>query len=142
MAGGEDQARRLVPVLLESLRDADEARLRELLAEAITAVGGRRHDVVRPRSYYIQRVLTHARRVSLPADRSVEEMVDLPLIRVTRAAVYWNRQPLPQLLRPTDLVVEVPIREPARQALGLLLAWQVRGILVVRPGTEPRIVAL
>ena len=41
-----------------------------------------------------------------------------------------------------DLVVEVPIHEPGRAPLRTLLGWHLRGQLVVRPGRDPRLVAL
>jgi len=45
-------------------------------------------------------------------------------------------------LEATDLVLEVPLREPGRGPLRTILGWSVRGQLVVRPGRDARIVAL
>ncbi len=119
-SGGEDQARRMLPALLRAIRDVDERELEQLLAE---------------------RILIYARRSVLPADARVSELVDLEQLEVRRAAQFWPRD-MPQAVRPTDLVVEVPIHEPGRAPLRTLLGWHLRGQLVVRPGRDPRIVAL
>lgn len=141
-SGGEDQARRMLPALLRAIRDVDERELEQLLAEEITQVRVRRgRPAGQPRSAWIQRILIYARRSVLPADARVSELVDLEQLEVRRAAQFWPRD-MPQAVRPTDLVVEVPIHEPGRAPLRTLLGWHLRGQLVVRPGRDPRIVAL
>jgi len=140
-SGGEDQARRLLPSLLRAVRDADERELEQLLADEVVVSNARRsRRSVQPRATVIQRLLIYARRSVLPADVRVAELVDLEHLEVQRAARHWERD-MPEDVRPTDLVVEVPIREPGRAALRTLLGWHLRGHLVVRPGRDPRIVA-
>ena len=142
-SGGEDQARRMLPSLLEALRDADENRLESLFADEIFAAETqRRAGRGRPRAAVVQRILIYARRAVIPANTTVDELVELEAVEVTRAAHAFGDRDMPDQVRPTDLVVEVPIREPGRAPLRTMLGWHLRGRMVVRPGADPRIVAL
>jgi hypothetical protein len=143
-SGGEDQARRMLPALLRALRDADERELESLFAEEVRAVDARRgrRGTARPRATLVQRMLIYARRSVIAPDADVDDLVDLSRLEVQRAAEHWRNRDVPESLRPTDLVVEVPIRDSARGALRTMLGWHLRGHLVVRPGRDPRIVAL
>jgi len=143
-SGGEDQARRMLPALLRAVRDADERELENLLADEVTMVQTRRarRGGPRPRATLVQRILIYARRSVIPPDASVGDLVELSGLEVQRAAQYWRSREMPGELRPTDLVVEVPIRDAGRGPLRTMLGWHLRGHLVVRPGRDPRIVAL
>lgn len=143
-AGGEDQARHMLPAFLSAVCEGDERRLEALLADDLAQVQshGRGHEAVsRPRSILVQRVMIQAQRAGLPPDVTVAELVDLVHVNVTRAAQRWEGD-LPNGLRPTDVVVEVPLEEAGRAALSPLLGWRIRGLIVVRPGRDPRIVGL
>jgi hypothetical protein len=137
-SGGEDQARQLLPILIRAIRDADERQLDQLFADDI--VQGQSEP--RPRSVLVQRVLIYARRQIIAADTPVEELVDIPNVQVARAGQFWQGRSPPPGVRPNDIVVEVPLLEAGRLPLRTTLGWQLRGYLVVRPGRDPRIVAL
>jgi hypothetical protein len=143
VSGGEDQARRMLPALLLALRDGDEQRLAQLLADDLSYVHGD-PTATRSRSGLVQSVSNQARRAALQPDLTVEQLVDLESVRVTRAAQYWQDRPMPTGLVATDLVVEVSVSEEGRVALRNMLgqAWNAHGALVVRPGSDPRILAL
>ena len=142
-AGGEDQAARMLPELLIALRDADERRLESVFAEEVLYLGRRRRSSgPRLRAELVQRILIYARRSIVPADAEPGDLVDLSEVAVRRAANYFEGEDLPESIRPTDLVVEVPVRNEARSPLRTVLGWHLRGHLVVRPGRDPRIVAI
>jgi hypothetical protein len=141
VAGGEDQARRMLPALLTAVRDADERRLEQLLAEEVSSAQNR-EGRGRPRSALIAHVLRYARRSVIQPDARVEDLVDLPNVRVSRAAQFWTGRDTPEGVHPTDLVVEVPLLQAGRAPLRTMLGWHLRGHLVVRPGRDPRVVAL
>ena len=140
-SGGEDQARRILPALLEAMRDANEPRLETLLAEELVQARSRTNSR-QPRATIIQRMLIYARRSVIPADASADDLVALDQLTVTRAAQHYENREMPETIRPTDLVVEVPLRDAARGPLRTMLGWQSRGLLIVRPGRDPRVVAL
>ncbi|MGE0791907.1 MAG: hypothetical protein AB7S26_39905 [Sandaracinaceae bacterium] len=141
-AGGEDQARRMLPAFLTAIRDADERELARLLSEELAVVQAQRgRGVAQSRATLIQRVLVYAQRSLVPTDAAVEELVDLENLEVRRARELWH-DALPEGLLATDLVIEVRPLDAGRTALRILLGWGVTGRLVVRPGREPRIVAL
>ena len=141
-SGGEDQARRLLVALLEAVRDADESGLELLFAEEIAPARGRDSTALRPRSAVIQRVLIYARRGVISGAVSVEDMVDLGALEISRAATHYRGRDMPPNVRPTDLVVEIPILEPGRVALRTMLGWHPGGLIVVRVGSEARILAM
>ncbi|MFK7991736.1 MAG: hypothetical protein AB8I08_37310 [Sandaracinaceae bacterium] len=142
-AGGEDQARRMLPALLESLRDGDESGLESLLAPLVFQASRRRSNgAARPRAALVQRMLIYARRGVIPPGTPVADLVELEGIDVQRAVAAYPDGVLPELVESTDLVVEVPVRSAGRTPLRALLGWHERGRMVVRPGSDPRIVAL
>jgi hypothetical protein len=141
--GGEDQARRLLPAFLRAIRDADERELTSILADAVGSVRSRRRTRQgQARASVIQRIMVYARRALLPPDVDVTDLVDLQRLVITRASEFWRNRDMPELVHPTDLVVDVPLLEGGRGPLRTLLNWSVRGHLVVRPGRDARIVAL
>lgn len=140
-SGGEDQARRMLPALLTAARDGDERALAQLLADEITLV--QTPDTApRPREVVIERVLLLARRALIQPDVPVEALVDLANARASRAAQTFEGRALPRELRPTDVVLDVPLLEAGRAPLRSMLGWHLRGTIVVRPGPDPRIVGL
>lgn len=141
-AGGEDQARRMLPELLIAVRDGDERQLENLFAEEVVMLDDRRRGGPRLRAEQVQRILVYARRSILAADADPEDLVDLSQVAVRRAAEFFDGEEMPERLRPTDLVVEVPVQDEARGALRTVLGWHLRGHLIVRPGRDPRIVAM
>lgn len=141
-AGGEDQARRMLPALLIAVRDADERELDNLFADEVLSLDEHRRGGPRLRTELVQRILIYARRSIIAPDAEPEELVDLSEVAVRRAAQYFHGEDMPEQLRPTDLVVEVPLEDAARGPLRTVLGWHLRGHLVVRPGRDPRIVAL
>lgn len=141
VAGGEDQARRMLPALIAAVRDADEHALVELLADPVAQVLSPETEP-RPREAVVQRILVFARRGVLQPDVDVGELVDLPNVRASRAAQFFEGRELPAGTRPTDVVLEIPLLEAGRTPLRALLHWHLRGTMVVRPGRDARIVAL
>ncbi len=144
-AGGEDQARQMLPALVRALRDVDESGERELtqlFAEEIGLVAERHANRPgRPRATVIQRMLIYARRSIIPQDAEVADLFDLRAIQVSRASTYFRGRELPSTVRATDSVVVVPILAPGRVPMRTLMGWVGRGHLVVRSGRDPRIVA-
>jgi hypothetical protein len=90
----------------------------------------------------IERVLLLARRALIQPDVPVEALVDLANARASRAAQTFEGRALPRELRPTDVVLDVPLLEAGRAPLRSMLGWHLRGTIVVRPGPDPRIVGL
>lgn len=140
-AGGEDQARRLLPALLLAVRDADERRLEQLLAPRVIRLLQHRSAAVRPREMVVQRLLLYARRSVIQPDVRVEELVEIGRVQASRAAQFFEGREMPEGIRATDVVLEVPVLATGRGALGAMLRWHARGAMVVRPGRDPRIVA-
>ncbi len=141
-AGGEDQARQLLPTFVRAVRDGDERVLEQLLSEEVAQARGRSDSHLRPRSAIVQRILDHARRTAIRPDIGVEELIELSAVRVSRAAQFWQDREIPDGVWPSDVVVEVPLLDEGRAAFRAILGWDLRGHLVVRPGRDPRIVAL
>jgi len=141
-AGGEDQARQMLPALIEAIRDANERELEQLFAEEVGQVSARSSvHAGRPRATVVEGILAFARRSILAVDVEVGDLLELGALTVTRATRFFHGRELPQGVRPTDLVLEVPVLEEGRASLRSLLRWTGRGQLVVRPGRDARIVA-
>jgi hypothetical protein len=139
--GGEDQARQMLPAFITAVRDADEAALDRMLEAEVARVTNadqRPH----PRAQLVQIILAYARRATIPAELRVEDLVDLANVRVSRAAHFFEERRMPASVRPSDVVVEAPLLPEGRAPLAAMLRWNARGYLVVRPGRDPRIVAL
>jgi hypothetical protein len=136
--GGEDQARRMLRGLLRAIRDADERRLEQLLADQVLAIHP--SERVQSRAECIRHLMEVGRRGLIQPDVEVEAMVDLANLRVSRASQLWQNRDLPAGIRGTDIVLEVPMRDEGRMALRMALFWQLRGYVVVRPGQDARIV--
>lgn len=142
-SGGEDQARQMLPVLLRAIRDADQHQLEQLFADEVIQVQGQgERTQVRPRALVLERILAYARRTIIQPDVEVDEMVDLPNVQVSRAAQFWQGREMPPGVRATDLVVQAPLLDAGRAPLRAVLMWHLTGHMVVRPGRDPRIVAL
>jgi hypothetical protein len=141
-SGGEDQARRMLPALLEAMRDGDARALEQLLSDEVVASRGRSRSRPSPRATLIQQILLYARRGLIPADAAPGDLVGLDALRVLRAAQHWRGRDAPDGVQRTDLVVEFPVLEPGRGPLRSVLGWHRRGFIVVRPGRDSRIVAL
>lgn len=135
-AGGEDQARHMLPLFLRAARDTDARQLEALLAVEVTTLAGQR---ARPRAVAVQEIA--GRRGLIQPDVDADRLVDLAGVRASRAAQFWHNRPPPPGVRATDIVLELPILEPGRVPLRILFNWQLRGYLVVRPGRDARIVA-
>jgi hypothetical protein len=141
-AGGEDQARQLVPALLRAVRDADERALDQLFADEVAQTTGRSDVPPRPRAVLVERILIYAQQQVVQPDVPLDELVDFASVQVMRAAQFWQGRELPEGISPTDVVVEVPLLDAGRGPLRGMLGWHLRGRMVVRPGRDPRIVAL
>lgn len=142
-SGGEDQARQLLPVLLRAARDADQHQLEQLLLDEVVLLQGHgSRALIQPRASLVERVLHAARRSILQPDAEVDELVDLTTVRVSRAAEHYQAGNLPPHVRATDVVLDVSLLEAGRAPLRVLFQWQLRGRIIVRPGRDPRIVAL
>lgn len=142
-SGGEDQARQMLPVLLRAARDGDQHQLEQILLEEVVMLQGRGdRPLARPRSSFVEHLMHAARRSVIQTDVEVEEMVDLTTVRVSRAAEHYQGRSLPTNVRATDVVLDVNLLEAGRAPLRMLFLWQMRGRIIVRPGRDPRVVAL
>ncbi len=140
-AGGEDQARQLLPRFLEALRDGDEATLSASFAPRVDYLSAEPRRAARDRDGVVQRILIYARRNAIAAELGAGDLVDLRGVVTSRAGAFWHGRAVPTEVRLTDVVLEFPILEPGRAPLHALMGWHLRAVLVVRPGSSAEIVA-
>lgn len=139
-AGGEDQARRILPAFIRAVQRASERELDALLAEEVAIIPVRTRRRILPRAALI-RALVSARRRILDPDVDVAELIDLDQVAVVRASAFFRNRALPAPVLGSDLVVTAPVRSQGRVPLQRLFGWAGQARLVVRPGADPRIVA-
>lgn len=142
VSGGYDQARALTFQFLRGVRDGDAATLERLLgnrlARVLPRLGGRR----RPRAHIVERAVRAVRHTSIAPDTELGALIHLEQVQVDPVARAAGDRALPAGLQGTDLRVTFPLRPRGRHLFRFLSGWTSQGGVVVRPGVEPRIVAL
>lgn len=142
-SGGLEQARAVTLRVVEALRDADRQALEEHLADPIGRIRPRLLSPRIARAQIIAQVTApRHQQYAVGTDTPLEELIDADQIEVVPLAQHEQAAELPEGFLPTDLLVTVPIREPGRRFLGIVLQWLGEGRLVIRPGADPRVVAL
>ncbi len=137
VSGGEEQARQLFVSLVLAMRDGDEAEIARMLAERVGhAAGTGAVHTTWPRGTMAHQLAVSTGSSHLDPDAPFESLVDPTTLRVTAAASHF-RAGLPAGVAPTDLVVLFVPTAIGRRALGALAA----GVVVVRPGPDPLVVA-
>ena len=131
----------MLPALLDALRTSDARRLEQLLAEEVTQLQGTQ-AAPRARGTLVERILRHARTAVIQPDAPIAELVDLESVEVERAARFYRSRAMPTGVRATDLVVRFRVLERGRGPLHAMFRWEHLGQMVVRPGRDPRIIAL
>lgn len=141
--GGADAARALVVDLLAAIRDGDAAAAEATLAERVESAAPPHADAPRAgvdRVALVRHWLTLARSARLSPETPLGELVVAESIRVEPAMHHYEADALPRALERADLVVSFSTTASGTRAFAGL-APGGEGLLVVRPGPEPRIVA-
>ena len=142
-SGGLEQARAVTMRFVAAVRDEDREVLEQLVADPVGRVRPQLRTPWMSRSQVMQQLMHPARqRFHVGTDTPVERLVDTDAIEVVPLAQNDDEGPIPEGYSGTDLLVKVPVLEAGRQLLGLTLRWTGDGYLVIRPGPEPRVVAL
>ncbi|AKF06521.1 hypothetical protein [Sandaracinus amylolyticus] len=142
-AGGEDQARELLFVLVTAIIEGDRETLVATLGEEVFHGSSLRAGRTRTRSSgsaVAAQLLTRARVARLAPDARLEDLIAVESIRVEPVASLISGEPLASELQPGDLVVRFAVTSAGREPLAEL-ARDGHGAVVVRPGEDPRVIA-
>ncbi|MEM1416965.1 MAG: hypothetical protein AAGH15_18855 [Myxococcota bacterium] len=145
LSGGHEQALGLLRRLFEAVRDGDRMHLRRLLAERTAQVQPRMTALLVPRENRVRMLLDQRR----PSGRRLapgalpEEHLRFEDATVQPLSTVELLNGLPRGLRPSDLLVSVPV-QPGQGALlrRVFQGWDHRGQIIVRTGAEPVILGL
>lgn len=141
-SGGYDQARSLALHVLEAIRDSDEAGLERMLGDPLGRVFPRLGTPNRPRTDVINQALRNPRRSAPDETMPLEQLVDVSSVRVVPLSHRESVETIPPGLSATDLLVTFTLSPRGGMFFRHLLGWPSQGGFVVRPGSEPQIVAL
>jgi hypothetical protein len=143
--GGRDQAHDLLLAVVEALAGEDEPRLRALFAERVGQIvigSGMATSVARTstdRAALLRQALAAAHAARLSGTESPATLIEAGSIEIVPLADLAP-PPLPLELAGTDLVVRFRTTAAGRRALAGIAPGGA-GLLVVRPGAEPVVVA-
>jgi hypothetical protein len=141
-AGGHDQARAVAIELLVAVRDSDEETLTRLISDPVGRVLPRLSAPNRGRDTVLRQVLSSPQRTGLGPDVELDALIDRERMTVTPLSRLPGSPDIPDGLLGSDLLVRFPLAATGRQQLRFVLSWAVEGAIVVRPGSEPRVIAL
>jgi hypothetical protein len=141
-AGGYDQARAVAIELVTAVRDSDEETLTRLVTDPVGRVLPRLTAPNRSRDTVLRQILHSPRRAGLGPDVELDALIDPTRMTVTPLSRLPNSPAIPAGLLGSDLMVRFPLAATGRQQLRFVLSWAVEGAIIVRPGSEPRVVAL
>ncbi len=137
-SSGTEQGRSVALRFIEAIRDQDRSVLERLLAEQLFSAQPRLGGAQRPRAA-VMRALTQPRRSgTLGPDTPIEQIIDMTHFQVQLLSESHTR--IPDGLRPQDILVSVPLRNQHRTLIGRGALHRL--IMVIRPGGNPRVVAL
>jgi hypothetical protein len=141
--GGYDQAKAIAVRLVRAVRDADEQTLTQLLAAHVANLFPRLGHAGREREAVVARIMTNHAQSGLGTEVPIHHLIDEERFEVTPLSRVYAGQALPPGMQGTDLQVTFPVQAEGRRVLTILVGWPTtQGGIIVRPGTEPRIVAL
>jgi hypothetical protein len=135
-----DQARAVVARFIDAVQASDQGELERLFADPITPMGRRREPRIQEREALIAFVLEAAQQQPGPAV-GVQEIANLRDLSVTPLSESYGED-LPTGLAPTDLLVTFPVDPQGGRNLRAALGWLANGMMVIRPGRQPRIVGI
>jgi hypothetical protein len=143
--GGRDQAHDLFVEVLLAIVDADDARLTACFAERVEQLSlGLRGAHAAPRAAtdratLVRQAMAAVRAARLTGDEELADLVERESVEIVRLGDLVS-VPLPDALSPSDLVVQFRATTAGRRALSVIAPGGV-GLVVVRPGGSPRVVA-
>lgn len=143
LAGGTESARALVVDLLEALRADDAEAAERTLAERVESAAPLRSGTPRtatPRGTLVRHWLTLARSAHLSPSTPLAELVDPGGLTVEPAGHHYDEDDRPSAVDATDLVVRFTVTDAGRRTFAGLAPGGV-GVLIVRPGPAPLIIA-
>lgn len=128
---------------VRSIRDADAAELERALDDRVARIQPRLGRPGRPREAVVEQLLHHPRRSGFGPSIRLEEIIDVERTLSRPLAEAPSVNAIPGGLRPTDLLVTIPLRPTGRRFLRHLVpGWNQTATLLVRPGSGARIVGL
>ena len=138
LSGGDELARQVLVAVVLAMRDGDEAGIARLLAGRVGhASGTGALRTTWPRATLAHQLAVSAAASHVDLDAPFESLVEDGTVRVVPAAEHFTDATRPEVVDPSDLVVLFTPTALGRRALSGLAT----GVLVVRPGPEPTIVA-
>ena len=142
VSGGFHEARGLASRFVEAVLAADADALAQLLDTRVARVQPRLNAATTVREAVLIGLLHPGRRRQIDPGLTLPDVLEADAIRAGTLASEHEGQ-LPQGLEPTDVLVTLPLTDRGKQSLGSLLSgWSTEGRLIVRPGSDPRIVGL
>lgn len=141
--GGSEAARSLVVSLLEAVLDGDLGAAESTLSERVASASPVRAGAPRTaadRSSLVRHWITLGRSAHVAPETDLGALVDVGSFTVEPAGTHYGRDERPSSIEETDLVVRFTVTDLGRRALAGLAPGGV-GVLVVRPGPEPQIIA-
>lgn len=146
MSGGFNEARSIAIRFLEALLAAERESMERLLGDRVALAQPRLTAPTRQRDDILVIAMHPARRRVLDANATLDSLVDLDGIEAnTLEGENGDRsgRGIPHGLEGTDVVLTLPLTATGRRVLPLLLpGWRQRGKVIVRGGTNPRIVGI
>lgn len=143
---GREQAQDLLVMLVEALIEEDAESLSRLLDERLLSAaatdGG---DGPGPRTAllrdtWVRQMLASVHAARLPYATRPNAVLEAGSIEVELAGAFYPRDGLPREVLPSDVVVRFRVSAAGRRALSGLAPSGI-GLVVVRPGREPRVIA-
>lgn len=142
-SGSEERARVLAIRFVRAIRDSDATELERALDARVARIQPRLGRPSRPREAVVEQLLHHPRRRGFGSATRLEEIIDVEQTVARPLADAPRAGDVPAGLRPTDLLVTIPLRRTGRRVLRHLVpGWNQTATLLVRPGSSARIVGL
>jgi hypothetical protein len=141
--GGSEAARTLVVSLLEAVLEGDPGAAESTLAERVASAAPLRAGTARTatdRASLVRHWITLARSAHLAPETDLATLLEAGGFTVEPAGLHYGEGERPSGIDDGDLVVRFTVTDLGRRAFAGLAPGGV-GVLVVRPGPEPCIVA-
>ena len=139
MSGAREQARSAAIRLVRALLDNDIAELEELFDDTVLQAGGRQNL---SRGEVVKECTKQVGRQGWNADTEVGEVLDLSRLEAGQAGDERPSTPLPQGIRPTDIVVDLVFFPAASRPFFFCLERANQPVRIfLRPGLRPTIVS-
>jgi hypothetical protein len=141
-AGGYDQAKSVAVRFILAMRDGDEPTLTALLADPLGRALPRVATPNRQRSAVVRELVSARQRTNLGSEAPLESLIDPATLEVQPLSRHQAGRALPSGFSGSDLVVSFLLAAQGRQHFRAHLGWTAHGVLVIRTGSEPQILAL